>query len=158
MNCLVESREGAEILVDYCARTLPPERAAEVAAHLAECAECRKLVDAQAEVWETLERWQAPEVSAGFDQKLYARIARENAEPSWKRWVRRILQPAVPVAFWKPAVSLAAACAVLTVALVVHEPVRPVAPAKQAHAESVDIEQVAKALDDLEILTPTSPM
>lgn len=159
MVCLKDSREGAEILMDYCARKLEPDRVSEIDGHLADCAECRNLVNAQRELWETLDRWTAPAVSSDFDAKLYARIAQENAEPAWKNWIRRVFQPAAPVAMWKPLVSLGAACAVLTVALMVHTPERATNIAvKQAHAESVDIEQVAKALDDLEILTPTSPM
>ena len=111
------------------------------------------------ELWETLDQWTMPAVSSDFDSKLYARIASENSQPAWRKWMRRVFQPVTPVAFWKPVVSLAAACAVLTVALVVHTPERTNDVAvKQVHAESVDIEQVAKALDDLEILTPTSPM
>jgi hypothetical protein len=159
MDCLKNTREGAEILMDYCARKLDSERVAEIDGHIADCAECRGVVVAQRELWETLDQWSAPAVSSNFDAKLYARIASESSEPGWRKWMRRVFQPAAPVAFWKPVVSLAAACAVLTLALVVHTPDRASDVAvKQVHAESVDIEQVAKALDDLEILTPTSPM
>lgn len=160
MDCLKHTREGAEILMDYCARKLDPDRVAEIDGHIADCAECRSVVVAQRELWETLDQWTAPAVSSDFDAKLYARIASENAEPGWRKWTRRVFQPAAPVAFWKPVASLAAACAVLTVALVVHTPEQQASHValKQVHAESVDIEQVAKALDDLEILTPTSPM
>jgi hypothetical protein len=159
VDCLKNTAEGAEILLDYCARKLDSNRMAEIDGHLAGCGECRSLVAAQSELWETMDRWTMPAVSSNFDARLYARIAAENADPSWKRWLRKTFRPATPVPFWKPVVSLAAACAVLTVALVVHtpEPAANVA-VKQVHAESVDIEQVAKALDDLEILTPTSPM
>ena len=157
MSCMMQSKEGAEILMDYCARTLNPARKAEVDRHLENCAECRRVVAAQSELWETLERWTPPAVSENFDARLYARIAREQTEPAWRRWMRRYLQPATPVAFWKPAVSLAAAGAVLAVALAVHTPQRPEA-APQMHADTVDIEQVAKALDDLDMLTPPNSM
>ena len=96
-----------------------------------------------------------PEVSQRFDARLYARIAEEEAAPVWTRWMRRFFQPAVPVPMWKPAVSLAAACAVLGVGLAFHTPVAHDA-AKQVRADNVDIEQVANALDDLEMLTPNS--
>ncbi len=159
MDCLMHTKEGAEILMDYCARKLEPDRVAEIDGHLANCSECQNIVNAQRELWETLDRWTVPDVSSDFDAKLFARIAEEDAAPAWRQWIRRIFQPAAPVAIWKPVVSLAAACAVLTVALVVHTPERASDVAvKQVRAESVDIEQVAKALDDLEILTPTSPM
>jgi len=154
---MLHTKEGAGILLDYCAQALNPARRAEVDRHLEHCEECRKFVVAQTELWETLDRWTPPEVSPTFDARLYARIAREEAAPGWKKWARRILQPAAPVAVWKPAVSLVAACAVLALALVVHTPDRG-AQTPQVHADSVDIEQVAKTLDDLDILAPSSPM
>jgi anti-sigma factor RsiW len=157
MMCMLHTKEGAGILMDYCARTLNADGVAEVERHLTNCAECRNFVEAQTELWETLDRWTPPEVSTNFDARLYARIAREQAEPAWKRWARRILQPAAPVPIWKPAVSLAAAGMVLALALVVHTPQRRDA-GTQVHADSVDIEQVARTLDDLDLLTPSSPM
>src|SRR5271168_1350671 len=38
MVCLKNSREGAEILMDYCARKLDPDRVSEIDGHLAGCA------------------------------------------------------------------------------------------------------------------------
>jgi anti-sigma-K factor RskA len=157
MFCMTQSKEGAEILMDYCARTLDPVRKAEVDRHIEVCAECRGMVESQTELWETLDQWQTPPVSPSFNARLYARIAGEEAEPGWRKWARRITHPAEPVAIWKPAVSLAAACAVLAVALTVHAP-QPHNPTPQMHADQVDIEQVAKALDDLDILTPFNSM
>ncbi len=51
-----------------------------------ECAECRRLVEAQRTVFSALDQWAAPEVSADFDKKLYARIAAD--KPSfWQRFL-----------------------------------------------------------------------
>jgi len=157
MLCLTQSKKGAEILLDYCARGLDPVRMAELERHLEHCAECRGAMEQQLRLWETLDEWKAPAVSPDFDARLYARIARDQSAPAWKRWARRLLQPAAPVAMWKPAASLAAACAVLALALTVHTP-QPHSSVPQVHADQVDIEQVAKALDDLDIITPTNPM
>jgi anti-sigma factor RsiW len=157
MLCLTQSKKGAEILVDYCARSLGPAPKAEVERHLENCAECREVVEKQVRLWETLDEWKAPAVSRDFDTHLYARIARERSAPAWKRWARRILSPATPVAVWKPVASLAAACAVLALALTIHTP-QPPSSVPQVHADQVDIEQVVKALDDLDLITPTSPM
>lgn len=157
MLCLMQSKEGAEILLDYCARGLDPVRKAEVERHLENCAECRGVMEKQLRLWETLEEWKAPAVSQDFDARLYARIAREQSAPAWKRWARRIFEPSTPVAIWKPVASLAAACAVLALALTVHTP-PPHSSVPQVHADQVDIEQVAKALDDLDLITPTNPM
>jgi len=157
MFCMMQSKRGAEILMDYCARHLDPASRAEIERHLENCNECRRVVEAQRELWETLDRWSPPEVSENFDTRLYARIAREEAEPAWQRWARRLLHPAAPLALWKPVASVAAACAVLAVALTVHPPDHKT-PGPQVHAESVDIEKVAKTLDDLDFLAPQNPM
>lgn len=158
MNCLSELKEGAELLLEYCAGSLASTQKVELDRHIEHCAECRRVVESQREVWQVLDQWAAPEVTPGFDAKLYAKIASEEAAPAWKQWLRRVFHPAVPVPVWKPAVSLAAACAVLAVGLAVHP--QPAADSsKQVHAEHVDIEQVANTLDDLELLTPSpSPM
>jgi len=153
----MHSRESAGILLDYCARKLEPPDKAEVERHLEQCAACRQVVAAQRGLWDTLDQWAPPNVSMEFDARLYARIKQEEAAPSWTKWARRVFQPPIPVALWKPAVSLAALCAVLTVGLVVRTPA-PVDHASQVRAESVDIEQVARTLDDLDLLTPASTM
>jgi anti-sigma factor RsiW len=161
MKCLTKTRDGAEVLVEYCSGDLSAARSGEVARHVAECSECRNLVEAQREVWRSLESYAAPEVSPDFDARLYARIAEEESAPAWRRWVRRVFEPAVPVSIWKPAVSLALACAVLAVGLVVRVPnaSEPATFVHQINTEhGVDIETVANALDDLEMLTPASAM
>jgi anti-sigma-K factor RskA len=157
MVCLIQLKEGAEILMDYCAQALDPARRAEIEHHVESCANCRELVEKQAKLWEMLDQWQTPAVSSNFDARLYARIAREEAGPAWKKWARRIFEPAAPVAIWKPAVSLAAACAVLATALTVNTPQHQTTT-PQLRADQVDIEQVAKALDDLDLLAPPNSM
>jgi|HubBroStandDraft_4_1064222.scaffolds.fasta_scaffold294772_1 anti-sigma factor RsiW len=166
MDCIKKNRQGVEILTDYCAGILDPAAAAEIDVHIAQCADCREMVEAQRIVWEMLDAWNPLEVSRDFDARLYARIAQEQAEPVWRRWLGRVFRPATPYAWWKPAVSLAAAGAVLALALVVGVPDKtPFAHTTpsafksttvQAAAgyEEVDLDQVQQALDDLEIVTP----
>jgi hypothetical protein len=100
-----------------------------------ECADCRGL----AAVWERLDEFVAPEVSPGFDARLYARIAAEEARRPW--WYRLLWPPIAPVV----------AVAVAAVIMLVYVPTRRDA-AKQAG--KVEIEQVAQAVDDLDLLTP----
>lgn len=147
--------KAAEIAIDYCAGTLESSRSVEFELHLNHCAECSRVVNAQRELWETLDRWASPAVSSNFDAHLYARIARENSSPGWVRWMRRVFQPPVPVVAWKSALSLAAACAVLAAGLVVHAP-HPANNRQQVRAEHVDIDQVQTALDDIDVLMPPS--
>jgi anti-sigma factor RsiW len=153
MNCFTQVKSGAQILLDYCAGTLEPAAAAEVNLHVESCDECRRVAEAQREVWETLGRWTAPAVSQDFDARLYARIARENEIPRWRQWIGRMTRPALPYALWKPA-ALAAACAVLAVGFLVREPGVP-AKGVQIQSHPVDIEQVANALEELDVLTPS---
>jgi anti-sigma factor RsiW len=136
MICLSKNEQGADLLTGYLARTLDAARTAELDLHFQECAECRGLVIA----WERLDEFAAPEVSPGFDARLYARIAAGAAQRA-SLW-RRLL--------WRPYVPLAAAGALAALALLVRLPVTPDAPTQPS---KVEIEQVAQAVDDLDLLT-----
>lgn len=153
MLCLKNSKEGAELLVDYCAGSLGPARAAELERHVAGCPDCRDLVEAQRAVWETLDRWTPPVVSRDFNQRLLARVATEE-QSGWRMWLPGVFRPAVPYSIWKPA-ALAAACAVLVVGFLVRPPHQN-EPVPQVDAERVDIEQVANTLEELDMLTPAT--
>lgn len=153
--CASQEETGG-IVLDYCAGALDPARAAEFKKHLGNCPGCRALVDAQRDVWETLDQWKPAPVSPDFDARLYARIAQEEAAPGWQKSLRRIFSPAALWSIWKPAVPLAAAGAVLMVGFLVRMPA-PDHSAKQIRAEKVDIEQVERTLEDLDMLTPVSP-
>ena len=156
MICPMNTKGGAEILVDYCAFRLDPARAAEFEKHMEGCPDCRRAVEGQRGVWQTLEHWTPAEISPDFDARVYARIAQEEAAPRWRQWWLRMFHPAVPVPLWKPAVSLAAAGAVLALGLVVGIPNLGDAGSGM-RSEKVDIDQVEKTLEDLDMLTPLSP-
>jgi hypothetical protein len=47
--------------------------------HIAECAGCAAELAGMETTWKLLDEWQAPEPSAFFDAKLYARLRREQA-------------------------------------------------------------------------------
>src|SRR5258708_6103756 len=132
MTCLSKDKDGIERLMEYLGGPSTAERRAELEQHAQECVECRGLLRA----WNALDEYTAPEVSEDFDSKLYARIAREK-----QSWWRRIFWPAGPVAWWKPAIPLAA-CAAVLIALWVRVPVTHVDSDKQAKLEPVNIEQV----------------
>jgi anti-sigma factor RsiW len=162
MDCIKNNKQGVEILTDYGAGTLDPGIAAELNTHTRQCPECRALLDAQCAVWEMLNAWTPVEVSQDFDAKLYARIAGEQSIPAWRRWLSRILQPATPYTWWKPAVSVAVAGAVLSLGLVVRLPQDQIQPVQHksttvqsaASSEEIDLQQVQQALDDMDILAP----
>jgi hypothetical protein len=171
MDCIKKSKRGVEILTDYCAGILDPAAAAAIDVHIVQCAQCRQMVEAQRVVWEMLDAWTPLEVSRNFDARLFARIAGERAQPAWRQWLGRVFRPATPyrlwTPIWKPALSLAAAGAVVALALVVGMPERmqlthsspsayksTAAVHSAAGSEEIDLQQVQQALDDLEMLTP----
>ena len=131
MTCLSKNEKGPELLAGYLAKRLDPAQTAEMDRHFAECPDCRGFLTA----WERLDEFDAPEVTPGFDARLYARIAAEEARRPW--W-RRLM--------WGPVVPLAAAAALIAIAFIVQMP-RHADVAKQ-----VNIEQVAQAVDDLDLL------
>jgi len=151
MKCLCKDNNGIDRLMEYLGGPGTAGRRAELELHAQECAECRGLLRA----WSALDEFRAPEVSANFDQKLYARIARENEAP-WPVRMWRTLRPAGPVAWWKMAIP-AAACAVLVAVLAVRVPYGAADGDKSAKVEPVNIEQVEQALDDMDLLSPVSP-
>jgi anti-sigma factor RsiW len=159
MICIANRKEGAEILLDYIHGTLDAARKIELDRHVESCAECRRLVDAQRTVYAALEDWSAPEVSADFDQRLYARIAAEKPtfwrSMFWQRWL-----PVTPIVWWKPVVPVALAALALSAIFVVRtsNPTFPASAAqKQMSIGKADLDQVEQALDDMDLLVPATP-
>ncbi|MGA2183953.1 MAG: zf-HC2 domain-containing protein [Bryobacteraceae bacterium] len=151
MRCPIEVGNGAEILVALAAGRLTPEEQKVFELHLAECAECRRLADAQRSVWSVLDAWKSPAVSEDFDSSLFARIAAEEQRPWWRRrWGFS----------WRPMLPVGAACLALVGVFLLHNPwpqtVVPAAPTTvirtQEDAQKVDVDQVERALDDMDML------
>ena len=100
-----------------------------------------------------------PAVSEDFDQKLYARIARQEQLPWWKRQWNALAHPATGFS-WKPAVPVSLACAALCAAFLIHDsaetrtaaPAAPAAVQTEQDAQKVDINLVEHALDDMDML------
>src|ERR1035438_8417658 len=103
MDCIKNNKRGVEILTDYCAGILDPAVALEIDTHIAQCGECRGMVEAQRSVWEMLDAWTPLEVSPNFDARLYARIAQEQTVPAWRQWLGRLFRPVTPYGIWKTA-------------------------------------------------------
>ena len=73
MTCPEIKNNLAEVV--YESRPLPDE----IRKHLAECAGCTAELAEMEATWKLLDEWQAPEPSAFFDAKLYARLRTEQA-------------------------------------------------------------------------------
>jgi len=105
----------------------------------------------QERLWPVLDEWEAPTVSSGFNRRLYARIEHEENAG----WLPRLWRRADGKR-WQQAFSLATACVVIVAMLLLN-----VQPAPPAHPKSrmdpVDIKQVERALDDLEMLQQLNP-
>jgi hypothetical protein len=114
--------------------------------------EYQRLFEEQQAVWRSMDAWLAPEPSAGFDRRLLARI---EAEQGRVGWFERL--------FGGLRVPLAATVAVLLVvaATVIQrqEPAMPEAGVAGVlePAESQYVEQINRALDDLEMLADFAP-
>ena len=107
-------------------------------------------------LWMALDQLEASEISADFDARLYARIASEGTQPTWRAWWNRVsLEGLILSAWWKPALAGVAAVAVLVVGLTVRTHDMQDA-GRQLRPDSVDVEQLEVTLQDLEMLTPPS--
>jgi len=145
MNCPIVE-EKTELLVAYTAGELDADTARELREHLADCEACQAMAVDQAAVWKALDAWEAPPVSADFDQRLYRRIE-EGAPLSWWDRLTRAFR-AMPLMQVVPLTVSAAL--LLTVGLLLEYPV-PHAPVRRS-AEFVHANQVEKTLDDLDLL------
>ena len=160
-----QNNSAVDTLVDYCADTLDAAAAEAVEKHLLECPACDGLVKAQRSAWAALDEWQTPAVSDDFDARLYRRIEASKQAG----WVRRSWNAIAQGGFspaWKPAIPLGVATLVLAAGFLLRSPapilstVQPVGPGVEAvttsSAQTVDVDQIESALDDLDMLTPMS--
>ncbi|MEO8028979.1 MAG: zf-HC2 domain-containing protein [Bryobacteraceae bacterium] len=164
MNCPLQNNSMADLLIDYCAGTLDEVKTAQVEAHVGDCAECRKVVDAQRSAWTLLDEWTAPAVSTNFDERLYRRIEAEQSRSWWSRTWQAIRNPGFSGLqhSWKPAIPLAAVTVVVAAGFLLRGPsaspdvkaVQPAAEAVSSSAQSVDVDKLDRLLEDLDMLTP----
>src|SRR5579883_1148029 len=77
MKCPSQNPENVDLLLAHASRNLDAECASVLEQHMATCPACREYAAAQFAVWEALDNWGAPEVSADFDRRLYQRIEQE---------------------------------------------------------------------------------
>lgn len=158
MQCPLESSEVAISLLDYCARKLDPSKAAILEGHLSVCGSCREAVRSQRVVWEALEAWDGIEVPPRFNRQLYARIDGESQRSFASRWWSMVLARWSPVSL-RSAVPAAIACCTVLAALCIQQPGASTLNLQEAQAkvERMDLEQVERTLQDLDMLNQLSP-
>ncbi len=151
MNCILNTNEQEELLLGYCSAKLDPDTSRTYVRHLATCEHCRTMVQMQELVDETLTDWSPPALRQDFDQKLFARIRAEQEAP--KPWWQIFSQFSMG---WKMSIPLALA-ALLLIVYLVRDPSNNSELAQQNDTIKADeIEQVEKALDDMEALQALS--
>ena len=146
MHCPMADTRQTETLLAYVSGRLASPAALEIEQHAADCAACAAFLKEQKAVWEALDSWKAPAVSAGFDQGLYRRIEQAEDGGWWSR-----LRPGWRVPFPRRTLAVAAACAVVLVAVLLQPHAKIIAPG-EARGEKLDIEQLEKTLEDLDML------
>ncbi len=144
MKCPIETGQGPEILLAYSSGELNAETAEAFGEHLRACAACREQAAAQWAVWNALEAWETPAVSADFDRRLLSRIESESS------WWRGLMRPML----FRRGLPIAAAAVVILAAVLVERPAVVPAPAvpQSAVVESVPPEQAEHTLQDMETL------
>src|ERR1035441_2561736 len=156
MNCPMENREDAQLLLDYCARKLEPESEARLRGHIVACGACREFARSQGAVWEALDAWEAAPVSADFDRRLSRRI--EARVSWWDPLLRPFRSPLRTAMVWRTLAATAAAGLMLTAGILLeHSAISPAPPPNDmAQVDSVQPELVERTLDAMEMLNEFS--
>ena len=150
MTCSMENRE--ERLLDFVSGSLESGEAAVFERHLEGCAECREFVAGQKQVWSALDAFEPASISADFDRHLYAAMARTSW---WDRVVASVTTPLRTPAWIRHGLPVMAAAAALTAGFILWDrpPKQPARPVQlSAAADSLQPDQVQRALDDVEML------
>jgi anti-sigma factor RsiW len=143
----MECRENAELLVKYAAGELDGESLARFERHLETCAGCREAAAKQRAVWNSLDAWAAPAVSADFEAKLALRIGRETG------WWERLLEAMRP-AMIRRGVPIAALAGLAITAAVFLDRSASVRPAETPGAlvEPIRADQQESVVEDMQML------
>ena len=147
-------RKASEAIIAFGAGSLPAVDTIAYRQHLDNCAECKQTVEAQREVWSALDSWTPDHVPSNFDEGLYVRIHAYEQQSRLTRVWRRVVDNFSEWS-WKPLMPVAVACTVLMVASLLNSPIpKHLSPpsVEKASDTRVDLQQVERALDDLDML------
>ena len=149
-RCPLKDDETSSLLLDYSAGRLDAAEAVTLERHMDSCAECALFRSSQSAVWDALDAWEPPMVSADFNRRLWQRIASVKPAP----WYRRI-PDTLGFIHWKPAVPLAAAVLVVLAGFLLDHPGTRPQPSGNSATPSVSVteaDQLEQTLDDVQLL------
>jgi anti-sigma factor RsiW len=143
MRCPRENKEEADLLA-FSTGTLEPAQAALIQEHVKTCSACSEFVLGQRAVWDALDAWEPPAITADFDRRLFQRL--EQKAGWWDRWLVSFRAALIPIT--------AAACLIVVAGLIsLHSPrVAPAPQPRAAQVENLPPDQVVNAVDDLQML------
>jgi len=153
MHCPCQNGEGTEVILAYLGGRLDEETQKQVERHLEDCPSCQQVLLAEQVVFDALDDWRPPAVSADFDERLYRRIEAEERRVGW--WWH-LLRPALPFSL-RPATVAAAACLFLFAGFLMRTP-ENTGLESAATSDPVDIDAVEQAVEDLEMLYLIDPV
>ncbi len=157
IQCPSQNGKEPDVLLRYCAGQTTAAEAVALRVHLGDCRACREWVDAQQNLWSELEACDELEISPDFNRRLYQRLEAENSEPAALQWARMFTARWTPFS-WKPVIPVAAACVMLIAVLWMREPRAFVQPDEnKIRVENVDLDQVERTLEDLDMLKQLGP-
>jgi len=150
MICPLERNE-TDLLLDDAAGTLTrrgmdAETAAALTEHMNTCPACMALRRDQKAVWDALDLWEPPPVSADFNRRLWQRIDAAAAAP----WYRSLVE-SLRIANWKPMIPLTLALLLVVGGFLLDHP-RAKAPAAPGSVSMIEADQVEQTLDDIQLL------
>jgi hypothetical protein len=147
MNCPIENREGAEVLLAFTAGKVDRLRSATLEEHIKICPACGEFVRGQDSVWKALDAWEPAAVSPDFDRRLYARIEKQVSLWDW------IVRPFRPLLVRQGLPVAAAAAVVMMAGYLLDRPagINSIA-APQSAVMEVAPDQAEPTLQDMEMM------
>src|SRR2546429_6442876 len=117
MTCPLETKDTADLLLDYSAGRLDAARTTTLERHMEDCSACASFRAEQSAMWEALDAWEPAPVSTDFNRRLWRRIDAVAAEPWYKA-----LASSLRFADWKPVFPLAVAVVVIAAGFLLDHP------------------------------------
>jgi hypothetical protein len=148
MKCPSETPKSVELLLALSAGKLEGPQTVALAEHAAACPACRAFTAAQDAVWQSLDGWEAPPVSADFDRRLYRRIEQETS------WWDLFLRPLRSLMVHRALPIAAAAGLLIAVGLWIERPTAlPVAAVSEAaQMEPIPPDQAQHAIEEMDLM------